>query len=98
MRERQIFHSAEFGTLVSCNPLPDAFLYRVSFGDTARALILQFVIQSRALPGDESISGFVPPNLLPDTPHLKDWIIVIVRCACLPTVLLLVPIEQRVIV
>src|SRR2546425_485856 len=73
------------------------FLYRVSFEETARALAFRFVIQSRALPGDESVSVFVLPNLLPDAPHLKNRIIAIIRSARLARVLFLIPIEQRVI-
>src|SRR5712692_3439837 len=73
------------------------FLYRVSFEGTARALAFHFVIESRTLPGDESVSVFVLPNLLPDTPHLKNRIIVIIRSARLARVLVLIPIEERVI-
>src|SRR6267378_3003990 len=88
---------AEFGPFVSYNPFPDAFLYRAGFEGTAHALAFQFVIQSRTLPGDKSIPVFVLPKLLPNAPHLKNRIFVIIRRARLARVLFLIPIEERVI-
>src|SRR5260221_7554712 len=73
------------------------FFCRAGFGGTARALAFDFVIQSRTLPGDESVPTCVLPNLLPDAPHLKNRIIVITRSARLARVLVLIPIEERVI-
>src|SRR5947208_1318235 len=97
MGERQIFRSMEFGALVGYNPFPDAFLYRVGFQAAARALVFLFVFKSRTLPADECVPAFVLPNLLPDAPHLKNRIIVIIRRARMASVLSLVPIEKRVI-
>jgi hypothetical protein len=45
-------------------------------------------LQRPTLPGDERVPVFFLPDLFPDAPHLKNRIVILIRCARLSRVII----------